>query len=1141
MLYDGSRLWVYSIDGIWSIDPVSKEWTDQSRYIGDHVVANCMGLDANGNIWIGQDRLGVNIIDKQGRLTKLSEQDEFESHSVSSVYTDDNGSVWIGTYKKGLYQYNENMFKFQLKKFSDVNCITGSAHDVNVVWVGTDDGKLIRWNYADNKTETYPCSNTAIVCMMAQKNGDVWAGTYLNGLKKMSGGHITSYSDKDGLATNNIWALCASPDGNVWVGTLGGGVQLFDPAKGKVIETYNTGNSGLLNDYINSMIISRTGDLVIGTTMGVSIFNHNTKQFTNKLGSHDGSKSFQYPNIIQVVEDLHGLLWMATIEGLYVYDDKTDKLELVNIPKKQNPYILGLAEDNVGEIWVSIGAEIIKVVAHRDGKNALTFNFDSYNQKDGLQNSDFNQRSFYRTPDGIIFVGGLYGVNAFNPQNIKYNKNVPHVMFSDFRLFGQSIAVGEKYKGRVILKSSINTVESIELNYSQNDFTIDFASDNYVNPESTVFYYRMEGFNDEWIECDPGVYRAVYTNLSPGEYTFQVKAVNADGVESAEPASMKIIIYPPFWATTWAKIYYLVVLISAVILLIRYFRQRDNLKYLKEKREEDIKHKEEMAQLKMQFFTNVSHDLRTPLTLILSPIDSMIGDAATDKQRNRLNMIKNNANRLLTMINQLLDYRKIETTGLNYVPSDGNIVGFVKELTEGFTEYAENRGVKLLFKSSHNVVNMMFDTDKMSKIFQNLLSNAFKFTPSGGSITVSVNSDGETLTMKVADTGIGIADEDKDQVFLRFYQAKNTNPVGTGIGLSLVKEYVLLHKGDVTVSDNKGGGTVFTITMPIDQSQAIETAAQKNLNAIHAAQAVEEAAKGVAPAATSKPAAAAKTEPAEKADVAEKTEKAEAGAEAEQKADDANKMKLLIVDDNDDLLNFMYSEFEAEYKVYRAHDGVEALELMHNDKPDLVLTDYMMPNMDGMELCRQMKADKALKGVPVILLSAKHDMEAKMEGMKAGADDYITKPFNIDMLRMRVQKMVEARHTNTTYSRIDVEPSLVEITPVDEKLVNTVKKYIEENMSNPELTVDDVITHANMGMSKINFYKRLRRATDKTPMEFMRSMRMKRAAQLLRESELNVSEVAYEVGYNNPRYFSIQFKEEYGISPSNYQEKERQK
>jgi signal transduction histidine kinase/DNA-binding response OmpR family regulator len=752
-------------------------------------------------------------------------------------------------------------------------------------------------------------------------------------------------------------------------------------------------------------------------------------------------------------------------------------------------------------MWVSVGAEVIKIVTRNaeSKEKAPSFEFSFYNQKDGLQNSDFNQRSLFRTPTGVMLVGGLYGINSFNPQNIKFNKNAPHVLFTDIQLFHQSIKVGMKYNGHVILAEALNAGKSVDLKYSQNDFTIDFASDNFIVPENTKYYYRLVGFNSDWIECEPGIHQATYTNLSPGEYTFEVKAVNNDGVESEESASLNIVIHPPFWLTIWAMIYYFVVFVSMTIIVIRFVRQRDKVKYLKAQEEEEIRHKEELAQLELKFFTNISHDLRTPLTLILAPMDKLITNAATEKDKNRLGMVKSNAIRLLQMVNQLLDYRKIETSGLNFIAAEGDIVTFVRGICDGFTEFAENRGVKFAFTSSQEALDMTFDADKMNKIIQNLLSNAFKFTPNGGSVDVSLTTADNYLVLKVADTGIGIPDDEKGQIFSRYYQTRNTVSGGTGIGLSLVKEYAKSHNGTVEVADNPGGGTVFIVTIPI-----VHTAA------------------GQGEAATSE---------------LEVAPEASLNTPLDGPSD---KRVALVVDDDNDLLTFMYEELSADYRVLRARDGVEALEVMKEELPDIVCSDIMMPNMDGIELCKHIKSDKRMSSIPVILLSSKYNLDTKFDGLTAGADDYLTKPFNLDVLRLRMQKMIELRRNSRNSVAVEDDEDddgKDESRNNGGNLLNDVNEYINANISRTDLSVEDLMNNVCVGLSKGTFYKELRSITGRTPIEYIRKVRMEKAAEYLKNTDMNISEIAYKVGYNSPHFFTVQFKREFGVTPSVYIEK----
>lgn len=1083
-----NRLWIYNLDLLTVYDADTHRVASELLGKFDNAsVIRAVTQDATGKIWLGYDHKGLAIIDPvTAAAVKLSDDEALKNITISALYTDDDGTVWVGTYKKGLYQYNAQSFKFGMREFPDVNCVAGRSDEA--VWIGTDSGLLLKWNRRTNETESYsdPASQSrdnAIVCLCTTDNVGVWVGTYRDGLKYFANGKFMRFGMVQGLTHENVWSIVDAGDGKLWVATLGGGLQLFDTRTCR-FETYNTRNTKLINDYINTICKGSDGKLYIGTTQGLSVMDLSTREITNTFGSHDGVKSFVNPGIVQLYEDSRRLLWIATSEGLYVYDRSRDNLQQVK-DKAEYPdqFILGLVEDNQGSMWVSIGASLSKVIVSRTASGIYDFVCSKYAQNDGVQNSDFNQRSFHRLPGGDILVGGLYGVNTFNPQQITYSSKSPNVMFTGLSIQNQYVNVGEEYDGCTVLPSELNSDDVVNIDYKHNDFTIYFSSDNYIDPEETQFYYRLVGFNSEWIKCAPNMHQATYTNLPYEEYVLEVKAVNNDGTSSVNPSKLKIVVHPPFWLTVWAKMLYVVIGLVVLFLIFRLMKRYEHKLYQEQQREEAIKQHEELTQMKFRFFTNISHELRTPLTLILSPLEAMLKDTKDDKQHRRLEIIRGNANKLLYLVNQLLDFRKNEIAGLKFRPDEGDIVAYIKNLCESFDGFLESKKVQLTFFSSSDTLMMSFDPDKMGKIVLNLLSNAFKFTPDGGRVDVALSQNEGKLIIKVSDTGVGIDDKDKPLIFQRFYQADSNKSGGSGIGLSLVNEYVKLHDGTVEIVDNVGGGSVFIITLPIRHIAL----------------------------------------PAE-------------NVESVEKQANNDRALVLIVDDNKDLLTFLSEEISSKYNVVTATNGREALEVVEQNMPDIIVTDLMMPVMDGIELCRQLKSDKKYSPIPIIVLSAKHDDRAKVEGLTIGADDYITKPFNCDVLMLRISKLIELSRKGVQRSLIDPEPTPIKVTSLDEKLIEAAVKYVEENMERTDLSVEELSRH--LGMSRVHLYKRMRQVTGKTPIEFIRVLRLKRAAQLLRESQLNVSEIAYQVGFNNPKYFSTYFKEEFGVLPSVYQEKE---
>ena len=680
-------------------------------------------------------------------------------------------------------------------------------------------------------------------------------------------------------------------------------------------------------------------------------------------------------------------------------------------------------------------------------------------------------------------------------------------MFTGLSLFDEAVKVGQSYGGRVLIEKELNDVENVEFDYKQNIFSVSFASDNYNLPEKTQYMYKLEGFNNDWLTLPLGVHNVTFTNLAPGKYVLRVKAINSDGYVGIKEATLGIVVNPPFWMSWWAYLLYAVGLVI-VLFLARYrMLKREREKFHLQQIENEVAKNEEINNMKFRFFTNVSHELRTPLTLIISPLEGMLKETTDELQSTRLQLMYRNAQRLLHLVNQLLDFRKGEMSTHQLSLSEGDIISYVHSVCNSFLLMADKKHIQFSFFSGIDTFSMAFDADKVGKIVMNLLSNAFKFTPEGGRVTVMIEHVAGTpdiLEIKIADTGIGISDVDKEHIFERFYQAGHKGveeTTGNGIGLSLVRDFVTLHEGEVKVFDNIGMGSVFVIQFPVKH---VETQVQL-------------------PEETGMPAG----------DEEDKEMKEEAREEMERK----NFPLLLIVDDNEDFRIFMRYSLELQYRVKLAVNGKEAWEMMQEELPDLVISDVMMPQMDGNELCRLIKQDKRTAHIPVILLTARQNTEAKLEGLQTGADDYVTKPFNMTILVLRIRKLIElSRYHRVTQGMIDPAPSEIVITSLDEKLIEKAIKYVEDNMSRTELSVEEL--SRELGMSRVHLYKKLLQITGKTPIEFIRVIRLKRAAQLLRESQLHVSEVAFEVGFNNPKYFSRYFKDEFGVLPSVYQEKE---
>lgn len=1115
------RIWLFCNDLFMGYDTRTSKWLD-SRLPPKGVtgVVKNMFQDSKGRLWIARDHRGLaRMVEREEgfQIVEFPESGELKGHSTVLCFNEDaDGTLWIGTFKQGLFSFNETVGKFGMEEFPDVNCMISAGG--NSLWVGTDASGVWRWNLSDNSKERIidPSEGVmppAITCMAQGEDGTLYIGSFAKGLKKYRDGKFSRMVTGTLLDDSFPWSLTTDKEGNLWVGTLGVGLYRINTATGET-KAFKGQESGLSSDYVMSLVCSRDGKMFIGTSYGISVYDPSSGKMTAWLNESDVPNPTSR-SINQVYEDSRGLIWLATQCGLKVIDRQHKQIHDIDLRDGRNQFfVLVLIEDNGGAMWVSEGSNLVHLkVDFNERTGDLDVKSRVYDGSDGVQECELNQRSFAKLPDGEIVVGGLYGVNRISPYDIKFNTARPKVMFTDLYMGNRRIAAGEEVGGRVVYDKGLNRGATLEFDHNPEEFTIYFATDNYALPEKTVFGYKLEGFNDEWISCPRGVNHVTYTNLSPGHYRLLVKAVNGDGFESETPASINIYVHPPFWSTPWAYMVYAVLAIAIIYVIVRIVIARERKVFDRKRHEDTMRKQEEINQLKFKFFTNICHDLRTPLTLIVSPIESMLKESTDERQTKRLTLMRNNAMRLLSLVNQLLDFRKTEMAGLHLNPSEGDIVSFARGVCSSFMNLSERKNINLTFYSDRENIPLSFDADKMEKIFMNLLGNAFKFTPAGGRVDVSVEctgTDRDVLRIKVADTGPGVSDKDKPHIFERFYQVDdNGDPhpgMGSGIGLSMVSEYVRLHEGSIRVADNVEHGSVFIIEIPVRHSQA-----KTGETAFVEAQ-------------TEHPEAVAAHEPEETT------------AESADRYAADQRPVALVVDDNGDITDFIKDGIEDEFEVMTAADGEEALKKIGERKPSVIVADLMMPRMDGIELCRRLKGDKETAGIPVIILTAKHDLGAKVEGLTLGADDYMTKPFNLDVLRLRMRKLVQLTAKGAGRSLVDPEPENIKITPLDEKFIEKAVNYVTDNLDRSELSVEEM--SEKLGMSRVRLYKKIKQITGKTPIEFIRVIRLKRAAQLLRESQLNVSEIAYQTGFNSPKVFSKYFKEEFGILPSVYQGKE---
>ncbi len=1092
--------------------------------------------DTKSRIWIATDHGGINIYNKASNEITVLRNDPLNPNSLSqnsaiSLYCDNTGIMWVGTYKNGVSYYHPGMFKFEKSPLFFYHNPDLETKDCNALyqdvkgnlWIGTNGSGVLKWEaerqefrlYRSQKGNPTSISSDIITSVLQDKSGAMWFGTFLGGLNQMQGERFIRYfpdvNNPNSLSNKSVYGLVEDQKQNLWIGTLGGGVDELDLTR-KIFRRHDVGNvPGMSSNFVLSMY-SKSSDLVyVSTSSGIDLLNTVKNTIVPVFRGRAQQSKLSDLIIYNTLIDRRNQLWIATDNGINIYNPQKKLMSYINrssgLPSDQ---VVSLVEDNSGNIWAGTRNGLACIYCSTDLKTKrYLYNVVSFDENDGLLGSIFNQNAIFKNKQGKIFIGCTKGYAVFDPQNIRFNTIIPQPHFTELLIGNEEILPGDKYKNRIILDSSIAAKNRIVLHYAEKNFTVNFSALSYIHPEKNRYRYKLKGFDEDWRETRTGVGSASYSNLNPGTYQLIVYASNNDNVWSAKPLILEIVIQPPFWLTWWAFTIYFILALVVLWCIINFNLRKQKREFESQHRVQEAKQLHEMDEMKFRFFTNISHEFRTPLTLIVNPVEKMLKEDKSEEDKALLSIIQRNAHGLLELVNQLLDFRKLDVHKDTLNISVGDVVAYIKDICYSFTELANQKSINFSFSTSISELRMEFDPEKMKKIVSNLLSNAFKFTLSSGKIDVNMsliqqlNEDKKLLKITINDTGIGIPAKDLDRIFERFYRVENSengNQTGTGVGLHIVSEYVKLHEGVIGVESEMGKGSTFTVMIPANQHIQEEIISQK----AGSDEAVEEI-----------------------------TFEGEVVSE-----DTRTKLPLmLIVDDNHDFRNFLTTLFTQNYRIISAEDGEKAYQLILNKMPDLIICDVMMPKMDGFELCKLVKNDIRISHIPIILLTAKAGDENKYKGLEAGAEDYIAKPFNMDMLTLKVNRILERqKKTRDQFKhKVDITTSDVQITTMDEKFVKKAVALVEANISASEFLVEDLCRE--MGMSRVYFYKKILSLTDKTPSEFIRFIRLKRAADLLEKSQLFVNEVAFQVGFNDPKYFRKYFKDEFGVSPNEYKKK----
>lgn len=1063
---------------------------------------NVLSVGKEHDIWI-TSQAGLWVCDEKLQNKQFIPTLEFVDGKeikteVSTVFNDNQGGTWIGTLDRGICYYHPNRFKFKNvgKVFFpnidqngevSVSCFVEDAH--GGILVGTRQG-LLRYSLSESKLSFEAGLPRNLRCNGLTKDSRqrIWLSS-VEALFCIQNGKSRSYPVRD------VAKVFEAPDKNLYICSYIDGLCLLNPDTGELKKIEES--EGRQINSVSQIRNYKEGMLIGICNLGLFTYDYKKQVLTAPV--FKDKKAWQDFYDLHYYSDLYvdsrNLIWLATQDGLIVWNPKNEEIRMFYMENGLvNNSIQAISEDRHHVMWITTSYGISCVNVVQEG-GRTEYSFSNFNHSDGVIEREFLERSVYVTKDDVILMGGIDGFNEFRINKLPPVKQDMKPLFVSFHLFGKKVEMDKAYDGNILLSGPVSATQKIILNYDQNFVSFDFSALNYINRSQTHYRYRLKGLDKEWHEIvsPTGTGTASYANLPPGTYDLEVYAANNSKQWGSNCATIQIIVKDPYWKTPLAYfIYCLLIALSIYWALYSYLRMN--------KRKLQKAQEEELNQMKFRFFTNISHEFRTPLTLIITPLESLIKEVGDVNLKKKLQLIYRNSKELLYLVNQLLDFRRLEIQGEKLFLVKGNIVEFVHSVKSSFDNLAQEE--KIFFEIEDKITEELyinFDREKILKVLNNLLSNAFKFTHSGGMVQVVLDTyeapDGILyFRFSVKDTGVGIPRKELPHIFDRFYQVKNEeDKMGSGIGLHLVKEYVELHSGKIEVESEANKGSSFNVYLPIQSGfESGEVA---------------------------------------KEDIIQDGQNIDVQSEKDLRAN--KEYTILLVEDNKEFRHYMSELLSKKYNVLEAEDGEEGEWIATTKFPDLIISDVMMPKVDGLELCKRIKSNIQVSHIPVILLTARSTDESKLFGYESGADEYISKPFNLDILLLRIQKLInEEKARQKSFSQgINIDPGEVTITSVDEQFIGKVCAMIRKNMDNPEYSVEKL--SADVGMERTVLYRKLNAIAGQTPSDFIRSIRLKHAAQLLNKG-YQVGEVADMVGFNTPKYFTKYFKQAFGVTPSQY-------
>ena len=1092
----------------------------------DYLPVKDILFDSKNRLWVGTDGFGLKLLNQESNLledyTTVNASFDFLKSKIHSIIEDNAGNIWLGIFQKGIYLLPESQetFKTYGYKAFDQNsigssCITAIDGHEKELWIATDGDGLYYLNRSTKKVKHIPLKNESgifvgenILTLYNDSNDYLWLGRYINGLiryNKKNGSFKTFTTKKNnttGKTYNKITSITKNNKNQLIIGTLGDGICRFDTQKELYYDGLDIPDSlnAKIPKWILCVYIDKAQNIWIGTYVGLFHINLKTKLLT-QFSKENGL--LKNNTVDCILSDSKNNIWAGTYEGLVKIksDHSSSSFYDINDGLCDN-VICSIIEDEYNQLWISTHNGLSRF-------NPEDESFTNYYSYDGIQANEFSRNAAFKSDKQELFFGGINGITQINKNYATIIREVRDVILTEFLSFDKPINIGDKSGKHVILDKSIVLEDTIKLREQDNVFSIGFTSTDFANQTAVSYEYIMEGFDLSWNVTSSTNKRATYTNLNHGTYTFSVRAVDKENLSTAR--KLTIIIYPPWYKMLWAKILW--------ILLIGTFFYGIFLLYM-----EKVKrlHAEKVNEMKMQFFINISHEIKTPLSLILDPLEKLIKQDFDEKNARLFFIMQQNANRIYRLVSQMMDVRRIDKGQILIKFQQTNIYSFIKEIAQSYELLANDKKISFNITTSDPNLEVWIDPLNFEKVIFNLLSNAFKFTLSDGAIELSItketikkgNRHHEQLKIIISDTGIGIKESEIERIFNRFYQVYSSNTkhsTGTGIGLHLSRSLVILHKGKLLAENRTDRtGSRFIISLPLGN----EHLSPKDL--------ITE--KTALPAPSRK--------------YVSQVSKENAQIPIDKSIKHKTNYKIMIVDDEVDIRNYLCNELSAYYKVVVCENGKKAHEILLDENPDLIISDIMMPEMDGITLCKKIKANILTNHIPVILLTALSKEENEIEGIETGADMYLVKPFKTEFIIKIIANILENRKNiyHKLQNKAEHEIENIEIKSHDEILMQKVMAIVKDNISDSELNVEMLAD--GIGISRVHMHRKLKELTNQSARDFIKNIRMKQAAYLLTTSKINIGEVGYAIGYSNLSHFSKSFKSYYGVSPKEYSSKQ---